>query len=140
MTEYQYILCPIIAWFVTGLLKLIVNILRSGFSIAINQIGYGGFPSNHAAIITSTLFLILLNKSYDSPSFGIIFTVAIIILIDAKSLRGQITKHAMQINKLNENKFKKNYKLRERIGHTFIDIIGGCFVGFFVAFLIFLIK
>jgi acid phosphatase family membrane protein YuiD len=55
------------------------------------------------------LFLILFNEGYTSAFFGISFAFVIIVLMDAKSLRGQITKHAIQINKLNKNNSKENY-------------------------------
>jgi len=140
MDEFQYVLCPIITWLATGIIKFIVNIARSGISKAFNLIGYGGFPSNHSAIVTSMFFLILFNESYSSPIFGIAFTIVIIILIDAKSLRGQITKHAIQINKLTRNNLKENFQLRERIGHSLLEIVGGCLVGLIVALAIYHIK
>lgn len=140
MEEFQYIVCPILAWFFTGIIKFIVNAFRTGISNAFNLIGYGGFPSNHSSIVTSMLFLILFNEGYSSAFFGICFTFAIIILMDAKSLRGQIGKHAIQINKLNKINSKENYKLRERIGHTLFEIFSGCIVGIIIAFVIYQIK
>jgi acid phosphatase family membrane protein YuiD len=137
MEDFQYIICPIISWFVTGIIKFIVNVARSDISKAINLIGYGGFPSNHSSIITSMFFLILFNEGFSSPVFGIIFTVAIIILMDAKSLRGQITKHAIQINNLNKNNLKEKFPLREKIGHSMLEIVGGCLIGFCVAYFIY---
>lgn len=140
MDEFQYILCPIITWLATGILKFIVNVARSGLLKAFVLIGYGGFPSNHSAIVTSIFFLILFNESYSSPIFGIAFTVVIIILMDAKSLRGQITKHAIQINKLSRNTLKENFQLRERVGHSMLEIFGGSIVGLIVASAIYYIK
>ena len=137
MEEFQYIICPIITWFVTGVIKFIINWYRSGFSKSLDLIGYGGFPSNHSAIVTSLLFLILLNEGYFSPAFGIAFTVWIITLMDAKSLRGQVAKHAIEINKFSKDKQKNNLMLRERIGHSTFEIFGGIFVGLIVALTVF---
>ncbi|CAI8825191.1 MULTISPECIES: divergent PAP2 family protein [Methylococcus] len=48
---------PFLAWLTAGTLKFIVNSCRAR-RLAFGQIGYGGLPSNHSAIVSSTAALI----------------------------------------------------------------------------------
>ena len=125
--DISYILNPILTWLVCGTLKFIVNSIKSK-KLAFGLIGYGGFPSNHSAIVTSTVTFIFLRSGIDSPAFGVAITLAFIVFLDANSLRGQIEKQAKAINILNANN-KNCPKLRERIGHTKIEVLGGALLG-----------
>lgn len=121
------------AWLFAGSLKFIINSLKAK-KMAFSLIGYGGFPSNHSAIVCSSATIIALRESINSPSFCVALTVAFIVMLDANSLRRQIGKQAEAINKLN---IKENTPLlRERIGHTKTELIAGVFVGIATACLI----
>lgn len=130
-----YLITPILTWLIVGFLKFFINSLKIK-QFAFRLIGYGGMPSNHSAIVSSITSLIFFDKGVNDPAFGVALTLAFIVLLDAKSLRGEIGMHAKAINKINKS---KNYKiiLRERIGHSFIEIVSGCFVGAWVGFFIY---
>jgi len=61
---------------------------------------YGGLPSNHSALVSSTAALIALKRGVEHPAFGVAITLAFIVTLDASSLRRQVGKHATAINKL----------------------------------------
>ena len=56
------------------------------------------------------------------------------IVLDASSLRKQVGMHAKIINRLNEEDQKK--MLRERMGHTYIEIFAGIITGIFSAYVV----
>ncbi len=91
-------------------------------------------PSNHSAIVTSIVSLIGFKVGIDIPAFGVALTLAYIVILDASSLRKQIEKHAIGINRLNQLNNNSVILLRERIGHSkteiFVGIAIGCLVGF----------
>jgi acid phosphatase family membrane protein YuiD len=59
--------------------------------------------------------------------------LAFVVMLDANSLRNQVGKHAHEINRLSSaSEFKTN--LRERMGHTKLEIVAGLLVGVLVAF------
>jgi acid phosphatase family membrane protein YuiD len=136
MKEFSYLVTPFVAWLITGILKFLINSLKAR-RLAFNLIGYGGLPSNHAAIVSSITTLIALKEGVSTPSFGIAIALSFIVILDASSLRRQVGKHAAVINKLNS--FTKNSPLllRERMGHTSIEILAGVITGSVVAYLIF---
>ena len=128
-----YVLTPFIAWLVAGTLKFIVNSVRAG-KLAFGMIGYGGLPSNHSAIVSSMATVIALREGVGHPAFGVALTLAFIVVLDASSLRRQIGKQAQMINRLADLADSKSKLLRERIGHTPIEVLAGiatgCLVGY----------
>lgn len=130
--EISYAITPFITWLVAGALKFIINSIRER-KLAFGLIGYGGLPSNHSAIVSGMVALIGLNEGISHPSFGIALTLAFIVILDASSLRRQIGRHASAINRLSaETSFRT--MLRERMGHTRMEIAAGILVGILVAF------
>ena len=136
MREFSYVLTPFLAWLIAGILKFLINSLRAR-RFAFDLIGYGGLPSNHSAIVSSMATLIALDEGMNSPAFGVAITLAFIVILDASSLRRQVGKHAVAINKLNLSTDGTSPFLRERMGHTRIEILAGVITGFAVAYLVF---
>ena len=132
MTVFAYALTPFLAWFIAGILKFMVNSFREK-RLAIELIGYGGLPSNHSAIVSSMATLIALKEGINTPTFGVALTLAFIVILDASSLRRQVGKHAAAINLLNHLSKNNPKLLRERMGHTRIEIASGVVVGVLVA-------
>ena len=129
--DYSYLLCPFIAWLTAGGLKFVINSLIAK-KPAFGLIGYGGLPSNHSAIVSSMATLIALKEGSNHPAFGVALTLAFIVMLDAASLRKQVGKHAAALNRLTKTINLKS-ELRERVGHTVVEIIAGVAVGIAVA-------
>ena len=134
MKEYAYLITPFIAWLVAGILKFIINTIRAK-RFAFDLIGYGGLPSNHSAIVSSVAALIALKEGVNTPAFGVAIALAFIVILDASSLRKQVGKHAEAINQLNSAAhIHSSNRLRERMGHTRLEIFAGILTGIFVAY------
>lgn len=136
MKEFSYVLTPFLAWLVAGILKFLINSLRVR-RFAFDLIGYGGLPSNHSAIVSSITMFIALKDGINNPAFGVAIALAFIVILDASSLRRQVGKHAVAINKLNAIVNDSQSSLRERMGHTRIEILAGIVTGSVVAYLVF---
>ena len=128
--DCSYALTPFLAWCVAGGLKFTINSVKAG-RWAFGQIGYGGLPSNHSAIVTSMATLIGLREGIAHPAFGVAVTLAFIVMLDASSLRRQVGRHAEAINRLNQGTERPS--LRERMGHSRLEIAAGVLVGMAVA-------
>lgn len=125
--DLSYLICPFFTWLLTGSIKFAVNCIKER-KLAFDLIGYGGMPSNHSAIVTAVTVLIALKEGISSPAFGGAITFAFIVMLDANSLRKQVGRHASAINVLLLQSSEQN-RLRERIGHTRLEILAGCIVG-----------
>ena len=125
-----YFLAPIIAWFVAGGLKFLINYIR--FGEAKKRIGNGGFPSNHTTIVTTIAMLIGFQEGFDSPIFGLGVAVIMIVVIDATGLRRHVGYHAASLNML----LNSPSKHRESMGHTKTEVLGGMVLGTLLAYLL----
>ena len=133
--DYAYAVTPFVAWLFAGGLKFLINSAQAG-QWAFGQIGYGGMPSNHSAIVSSTATLIALREGMNDPSFGVAMTLAFIVILDASSLRRQVGKHAKNINIL-IGATDGYEKLRERMGHKPTEVAGGLTVGIITALIVY---
>lgn len=132
--DFSYALTPFLAWLVAGVAKFIINSINAK-QLAFGLIGYGGLPSNHSAIVTSMAALIAFKEGIEHPAFGVAVTLAFIVILDASSLRQQIGKHAATINQLTAGN-AEHQVLRERMGHTQLEIAAGIVIGIVVAMIV----
>lgn len=133
--DFSYAVTPLITWLLVGPLKFIINSIRAK-QWAFNLIGNGGFPSNHSAVVSSMATLIALREGIGHPAFGVAVTLAFIVIIDANSLRQHVGKQAAAINRLAKDD-AGHKTLRERMGHTKIEICGGLVTGMLIGYGIF---
>lgn len=132
--DISYAATPFLAWLVAGGLKFCINSLRAG-KPAFALIGYGGMPSNHSAIVSSMAALIAFRQGIGDPAFGVALSLAFVVMLDANSLRRQVGRHAEAINRLAMTD-ARHVPLRERMGHTRAEILGGVVTGCVVAWVV----
>jgi len=131
-----YFFAPIIGWVAAGSLKYFINYLKSGKE-AKQLVGNGGFPSNHTTTITSVVSLIGCREGFDSPIFGLGIAVLMIIIFDATGLRRYVGHHATVLNTLTS---VEKSKLRERIGHSKVEVLGGLGLGSIIGVVLYFIS
>ena len=130
---YKYALVPVIAWFAAGSLKFMINYIRFQKQ-AVTLIGNGGFPSTHTTVMSSTVFLIGLSEGASSPLFGLGVAVLMITIIDALGIRRAVGKQAKAINRYMALQNTEESVLRERQGHSPLEVLGGLVLGFLLAY------
>lgn len=135
--DYAYAITPFVAWLTAGVIKFSINSVKAK-QLAFGLIGYGGLPSNHSAIVSSMAAMIAIKDGLDHPAFGVAIALVFVVVLDANSLRKQVGKQAVVINHLaNKEAGDQNYpRLRERIGHSKLEILAGVLVGVGTAVLI----
>jgi len=133
--DLAYLVTPFLTWLVVGPIKFLINSGRQR-RWAFNLVGNGGFPSNHSSVVTSMATLIALREGIDHPAFGVAVALAFIVMIDANSLRQHVGRQAGAINRLAAGA-QSHAPLRERMGHTLIEIGGGICTGIAMGFLVF---
>jgi acid phosphatase family membrane protein YuiD len=133
--DLTYLLTPVLTWLVVGPIKFLINSVRQR-RWAFNLVGNGGFPSNHSATVTSMATLIALREGMSHPAFGVAVTLCFIVMIDANSLRQHVGRQAAAINRL-AGADTAHKVLRERMGHTLVEIGGGIVTGILMGNLIY---
>jgi acid phosphatase family membrane protein YuiD len=79
--------------------------------------------------------LIAFKEGLNHPAFGVALTLAFIVVLDAASLRKQVGRQAAALNRVSKA-VNLSSDLRERVGHTLVEIIAGIAVGVAVALVI----
>ncbi|MGO4382387.1 divergent PAP2 family protein [Pseudoduganella sp. RAF53_2] len=133
--DLAYLLTPVITWITVGPIKFLINSIRAR-RWAFNLVGNGGFPSNHSAVVSSMATLIALREGIGHPAFGVAVTLCFIVIIDANSLRQHVGRQAAAINRIAKDAEDHKW-LRERMGHTKVEIIGGLCTGMAIGYGIF---
>lgn len=129
---YEFLLVPIVAALVAQIIKMIISVTKDKFSWKeINS--YGGMPSSHAALVVSLTAMLGYFEGWNSPIFAIAFVFAVIVIRDAGGFRRTLGRHAQELNQLIHTlrpteSYKFNH-LRERIGHTPLELFFGSLLG-----------
>ena len=97
----------------------------------------GGMPSSHSALMTATTLAIGLFYGLDHPTFALGVALTMIVTYDAAGVRKQAGIHAQRINvifgELLHGHPVSERDLREVLGHTPLEVIGGILLGLAVA-------
>ena len=85
------------------------------------------------------------HRFFDSAIFALSFTMAAIVMYDATGVRRETGKQAVVINEIVQKMFVNgesitDEELKELVGHTHVEVIGGVIVGLLTAglFLLFM--
>jgi hypothetical protein len=83
---------------------------------------------------------------FDTPLFGLAFAIATVVIYDATNIRRQAGFHAQQINRIIQELFEGKTKpaqefeeLREVLGHSPGEALGGIILGLLVSVVTWLI-
>lgn len=125
--DVAYVMAPFTGWLIAGSLKFTINCLRSG-RLGWDQMGLGGLPSNHTAVVSSTAVLIGLREGVNTALFAIAVTLAMIVIFDALHLRREVGAHAAALNELLRGDATRQPFL-EHVGHRQVEVLMGVLVG-----------
>jgi len=97
----------------------------------------GGMPSSHSALVAGIAHGIGLFNGFDTSLFALSVALAMVVIYDATGIRRQAGKHAEMINAMINDLASghplKEEQLREVLGHTPLQALGGLILGIVVA-------
>jgi len=135
--DNHVLLTGLAGWFLAQMLKIPIGYLRTHRWNWALFFGAGGMPSSHSALVTSTAAAVGLHFGFDNPVFGVATAIAMIVVYDATGIRRQAGMQAQKINILVEELLKghpiSDKHLREVLGHTPLEAMGGVLLGLAVA-------
>ena len=160
------LICAFVSWIVAQVLKtLFVLILEKRFDSE-RLFGSGGMPSAHSATVCALTIAVSRECGISSPMFAISSVLAIVVMYDATGVRRSSGEQAKVINRMVDvldipeikqreikkklNIFNKNLdnfedledydeemkKLKEKLGHTPLEVLGGALVGIVIALIV----
>lgn len=140
----------IFSWLGAQFLKTAINLIYGRIHSLKSLIEYmiwrtGGMPSSHSALVTSLCTTIGFRHGINSDMFVFALCFFLVVIRDAFGVRRSSGMQCKKINQLgkelSENNIIKNYSsLKEVNGHTPMEVLCGCLVGFFVGLAFSLLK
>jgi len=143
-------LACIFSWLGAQFLKAIINLIYGrihsfGELIEVMIWRTGGMPSSHSSLVASLCTTIGFRNGINSDIFILSFAFFLITIRDAMGVRRSSGMQAKKINELGRLLEKKevleDYKvLKEVNGHTPMQVILGCLLGFIIGLAFSLLK
>ena len=133
----------ILANILAQILKPVFYYFRSGKFDPHYTVACGGFPSSHTSTVVALSTAVLIVEGVESSLFAVTLIFSFIVIYDAVNVRYyagkniQLTKQL--ISDLQETfRFKPNdpiyfEKMKQVLGHRFIEVLGGFILGVIVA-------
>lgn len=149
LTSSTFLAC-ITSWFLAQFIKTLINLLKSKVSSAGELVELlfwrtGGMPSSHSALVTSLCTTVALKNGLNSDVFFVSFVFLLVVIRDAFGVRRASGLQAKKINEigalLKEKGTLDEYTpIKEVNGHTPMQVIFGCLLGFIVGLAFTLLK
>jgi hypothetical protein len=131
------LIAALIAWGIAQTIKLPLEYLQTHRWTWALLVQAGGMPSSHSALVVGITHGIGLTVGFNSPLFALAFAMSMVVIYDATGIRRQAGKHAelinAMINDLAAGNPLKEEQLREVLGHTPLEALGGILLGLVVA-------
>ena len=138
----------LISFVLAQLAKTIIVWVTKGRFVSERLIGAGGMPSAHSALVCSVTVAIARVEGIKSSLFALSIFLAFIIMYDAMGVRRAAGEQAKAINKIvfhfnqrtPDEEDMEEPELKEYIGHTPLEVLGGALFGILVSMIYFIIA
>lgn len=144
LDNYLFV-CALTGWLSAQVVKtLLVLIFQKKFQPE-RLFGAGGMPSAHSATVTALTIASARFCGLSSTEFAFAFVLSAVVIYDAMGVRRAAGEHAKAINKIvrinnsdpyEENNIEDVEELKEMLGHTPIEVLGGVLLGMLIAMVI----
>lgn len=130
----QLFLTVLGAWVVSDVAKFVIALIDKDKQKPYTRVfDTGGFPSSHTTAVIALFMSLGIDQGWMNPITTVAGVLAVIVMYDAVNLRYQAGLHAKALNKLNQENKPSKEPLKERLGHTYIEVLGGIVLGIVVA-------
>lgn len=128
----------LLSWFIAQFIKVVLTLIKDKKIDFRRFIGAGGFPSSHAALVTSLATSVGLIDGFSGTGFAISVVLALVVMYDAAGVRRAAGQQARILNKIveeweNSDLASKDKRLKELLGHTPKEVIAGAILGILIA-------
>ena len=135
--QNKALIAGLAAWLLAQLIKVPLDFFRTRRWNWALLLTTGGMPSSHSSLMTATTLAIGLYYGLDHPAFALGIAITMIVTYDAAGVRQQAGIHAQRINVLFDELLHghpiSDKDLREVLGHTPLEVVGGILLGLIVA-------
>jgi len=128
------VICSLIAWLIAQSLKIPLYYGVEHVWDWKRFVGSGGMPSSHTAMVVALSITVGSLEGFNSAVFAACLVLAFIVMYDAMGVRRETGTQATVINQiltdvLINGKRISDEQLKELVGHTPFEVLGGAVVG-----------
>ena len=137
LLDNKVLIGALAGWLIAQGLKPPLEYFRTGKWRWSALLSAGGMPSSHSALLVGATLSIGLFDGFNTSLFGLAVAITMIVVYDAAGVRRQAGIHAERINVLFDELLHGHTwsedDLKEVIGHTPLEVVGGIIFGMLVA-------
>ncbi|MFO7624588.1 MAG: divergent PAP2 family protein [Anaerolineales bacterium] len=137
------LIAALVAWGLAQIIKVPLEYLRFKAWDWALLLRAGGMPSSHSALVAACAHSTGLFYGFDTPIFALAGVIAMVVIYDATGIRRQAGKHAEIINTMIRDLAHghplREEQLREVLGHTPLEALGGTIFGLVIAQLLWMV-
>ncbi len=142
--ENYVLICTLSGWATAQIGKFLLNYFVNK-EIKLERLsGAGGMPSAHSATVTALVISCARFEGVGSTFFALSVALAAVVIYDAMGVRREAGEHAKIINQMrkssnvssDENDDPDFKELKEMLGHTPLEVVGGVLTGILVPLVI----
>ena len=132
--------CAVLSWAIAQFIKVLINLWLNKKLDWRRCFGMGGMPSSHTALVIALAISIAFQDGANSTTFAVAFVLAAVVIYDALGVRRETGRQSEVLNQivtemLVEGKPITEKQLKELVGHTPLEVLGGLIVGVTIALL-----
>ncbi len=135
----KILITTLCSWVIAQALKVLVGYIIEKKVDFRWFVGTGGMPSSHTAGASCLAAAIGFQYGFDNVLFALAASFALVVMFDAQGVRRASGKQARILNKIMDDIYwqgkMQEGRLRELIGHTPLEVVGGFIVGVLIAFI-----
>ncbi len=136
------LICSLSSWAAAQVCKFIINYFLTHELKLERLSGAGGMPSAHSATVTALVISCARFEGVGSTFFALSVALAAIVIYDAMGVRHEAGEHAKIINQMRKTAIEEEHEdpdfkeLKEMLGHTPLEVVGGVLTGILVPLII----
>jgi acid phosphatase family membrane protein YuiD len=134
---HRVAIAALIAGLTAQMLKVVVELVRTGRLNMLRFFDNGGMPSSHTALVTALTVGVGRDAGVGSPLFAVTLLFSLYFVFEAAGLRMEVGNQARMLNDLVDELRHTHHldreRLKELVGHTWGEVFGGFIYGALVA-------
>jgi acid phosphatase family membrane protein YuiD len=134
---HRIAVAALIAGLSAQLLKVVIELVRTGRLNLLRFFDNGGMPSSHTAMVTALTIGMARDAGVGSTLFAVTLLFSLYFVFEAAGLRQEVGNQARLLNDLVDEMRHTHHldrtRLKELVGHTWAEVFGGFVYGLIVA-------
>jgi acid phosphatase family membrane protein YuiD len=130
---HRVAIAALIAGLTAQMLKVVIELVRTGRLNLLRFFDNGGMPSSHTALVTALTIGVGRDAGLHSPLFAVTLLFSLYFIFEAAGLRMAVGNQARVLNDLVDELRHTHHldrdRLKELVGHTWGEVLGGLVYG-----------